>query len=148
MRGLLSLPEIMNLAQSCSMDKLALTDVKGIWGFIRFVQESRGSGIDPIAGVNLITHRQEVLILVENQNGYENLCRIISDVHDDPRSDLSDVLKKYYSGLFILGHDVSTLKALRHFIPDTHLFIELRPSFQESTIKQLSRELRLSLIHI
>ena len=146
MRGLLSLPDIMNLARSCSMDTLALTDVNGIWGFIRFVQESRGSGIDPIAGVNLITDRQELLILVENQNGYENLCRIISDVHDDPRSDLSDILKKYYSGLFILGHDVSTLKALRHFIPDTHLFIELRPSFQESTIKQLSKELRLEIV--
>ena len=77
MKGLLSLSEIINLAKSYSMDTLALTDVNGIWGFIRFVQKCRDSNIKPIAGVNLITGCQEVLILVENQTGYENLCRII-----------------------------------------------------------------------
>ena len=41
MRGLLSLPEMMDLAKSCSMGTLALTDVNGLWGFIRFVQHCR-----------------------------------------------------------------------------------------------------------
>ena len=103
MRGLLSLSDIMNLAKSFSMDTLALTDVNGMWGFIRFVQHCRSSGINPIAGVNLITNKQEILILVENQNGYENLCRIISDLHDHPNRDIPDILKQYYSGLFVLG---------------------------------------------
>ena len=80
MRGLLSLPEMMDLAKSCSMGTLALTDVNGLWGFIRFVQHCRSYRINPIAGVNLITKKQEVLILVENQHGYENLCRIISSI--------------------------------------------------------------------
>ena len=146
MRGLLSLSEMMNLARACSMDTLALTDVNGLWGFIRFVQHCRSAGIHPIAGVNLITHQQEILILVENQNGYENLCRIISDVHDDPKKDISDILRKYYSGLFVLGHDTTTLTALSRFIPDTHLFIELRPDLQESTMKKLSKELRLEIV--
>ena len=30
MRGLLSLPEMMDLAKSCSMDTVALTDVNGL----------------------------------------------------------------------------------------------------------------------
>ena len=72
MKGLLSLSEIINLAKSYSMDTLALTDVNGIWGFIRFVQKCRDSNIKP-SRVNLITGCQEVLILVENQTGYENL---------------------------------------------------------------------------
>ena len=146
MRGLLSLSEIMKLAKSCSMNTLALTDVNGIWGFIRFVQHCRSFSINPIAGVNLITNRQEILILVENQNGYENLCRIISDIHENSNRDIIDVLKKYHSGLFLLGHEISVLKALSDFIPETHLFIELRPGLQETKMKELSKELRLEMV--
>ena len=146
MRGLLSLSEIMKLAKSCSMNTLALTDVNGIWGFIRFVQHCRSFSINPIAGVNLITNRQEILILVENQNGYENLCRIISDIHENSNRDIIDVLKKYHSGLFLLGHEISVLKALSDFIPDTHLFIELRPGLQETKMKELSKELKLEMV--
>ena len=146
MRGLLSLSDIMNLAKSCSMDTLALTDVNGMWGFIRFVQHCRSSGINPIAGVNLITNKQEILILVENQNGYENLCRIISDLHDDSNRDIPGILKQYHSGLFVLGHEISILRALSNFIPDTHLFVELRPGLQESSMKELSKELRLEMV--
>ena len=138
MRGLLSLPEMMDLAKSCSMDTVALTDVNGLWGFIRFVQHCRSSRINPIAGVNLITNKQEVLILVENQYGYENLCRIISSMHDEPNGDIPDILRKYHAGVFVLGYDISILKELSSFIPDSHLFVELRPGFQESTIKSIS----------
>ena len=146
MKGLLSLSEIINLAKSYSMDTLALTDVNGMWGFIRFVQICRDSNIKPIAGVNLITDYQEVLILVENQTGYENLCRIISDAHDNPDYNLCNTLKKYHSGLFILAYEAKLLKKLRKFVPDTHLFIELRPGFQESSIKRLSNDIRLEIV--
>ena len=146
MRGLLSLPEMMDLAKSCSMGTLALTDVNGLWGFIRFVQHCRSYRINPIAGVNLITNKQEVLILVENQHGYENLCRIISSMHDDPNRDIPDILRKYHSGVFVLGYDISIMKELSNFIPDSHLFVELRPGFQESTIKNISKELKLEIV--
>ena len=146
MRGLLSLTEMIKIARSYSMNTLALTDVNGIWGFIRFVQHCNNSEIRPIAGVNLMTDTQEVVILVENQYGYENLCRIISDVHDDKTKLISDILKNYSSGLFVLSHDVSTLKALKHFIPDTHLFIELRPGMEELAIQQLAKDLKLEIV--
>ena len=70
MRGLLSLPDLMNLAQSYAMDTLALTDVNGMWGFIRFVQHCKDARILPISGTNLITEKDEVILLVENQYGY------------------------------------------------------------------------------
>ena len=100
MKGLLSLTDMIGLARLHSMNTLALTDVNGIWGFIRFVQQCNSSDIKPIAGVNLITDKQEVVILVENQSGYENLCRIISHVHDDHTQKISDIIRKYSSGLF------------------------------------------------
>jgi len=146
MRGLLSLTDMIKIARSYSMNTLALTDVNGIWGFIRFVQHCNNSEIRPIAGVNLMTDTQEVVILVENQYGYENLCRIISEVHDDQTKLISDILKNYSSGLFVLSHDVSTLKALKCFIPDTHLFIELRPGMEESAMQKLAKDLKLETV--
>ena len=99
MRGLLSLSDIIDITKYHSMDTVALTDINGIWGFIRFVQHCGDKGIKPIAGVNLIKDDQEVLILVENQYGYENLCRIISKVHSDINEKISDILKEYNLGL-------------------------------------------------
>ena len=103
MKGLLSLSDLMNLSKISSMDKLALTDVNGMWGFIKFIQNCRGSDIQPIAGANLITDRDEVVVLVENKYGYENLCRSVSAVHEDPRQSVVKILKKHFSGLFILS---------------------------------------------
>jgi len=146
MRGLLSLPDLMNAAKSYDMDTLALTDVNGLFGFIHFVQHCHEAGVKAIAGVNLMTITDEVIILVENQYGYENLCRIISSIHDNSDQDISDILKKYSSGLFMLAHNRSTLKKLHCFIPDTHLFVELRPGLSELEAEQLSKELKLEII--
>ena len=146
MKGLLSLTDMIGLARSHSMNTLALTDVNGIWGFIRFVQQCNSSDIQPIAGVNLITDKQEVVILVENQSGYENLCRIISHVHDDHTQKISDIIRKYSSGLFVLSYDALTLKELQRSIPNTHLFIELRPGMEESVIQKLAKDLKLEIV--
>ena len=146
MRGLLSLPDLMNLSRSNGMDTLALTDVNGMWGFIRFVQHCKDAGIRPIAGTNLITEKDEVIILAENQYGYENMCRAVSAVHDNPNQSVVDILEKRLAGLFILAHDELTLKKLIKIIPDTHLFIELRPGDQESLPKRMAKELKLEMV--
>jgi len=146
MRGLLSLPDLMNLSRSNGMDTLALTDVNGMWGFIRFVQHCKDAGIRPIAGTNLITEKDEVIILAENQYGYENMCRAVSAVHDNPNQSVVDILEKRLAGLFILAHDELTLKKLIKIIPDTHLFIELRPGDQESLAKRMAKELKLEMV--
>ncbi|MDC1038300.1 PHP domain-containing protein, partial [Candidatus Marinimicrobia bacterium] len=146
MRGLLSLPDLMNLSRSNGMDTLALTDVNGMWGFIRFVQHCKDAGIRPIAGTNLITEKDEVILLAENQYGYENMCRAVSAVHDNPNQSAVDILEKRLAGLFILAHDKLTLKKLINIIPDTHLFIELRPGDQESLAKRMAKELKLEMV--
>ena len=146
MKGLLSLPDLMDFAKSYDMDTLALTDVNGLFGFIRFVQHCHEAGIKAIAGVNLITSKDEVILLVENQYGYENLCRIISSIHDNSDQEISDILKKHSSGLFMLAYNRSTLKKLHPLIPNTHLFVELRPGVSELEAEKLSKELQLEIV--
>jgi error-prone DNA polymerase len=146
MRGLLSLPDLVNLSHSCGMDNLALTDVNGMWGFIHFVQHCKDAGLSPIAGTNLITEKDEAILLAESQYGYENMCRSVSAVHNDPDQLIDNILEKRHHGLFVLSHHEPTLKKLINFIPDTHLFIELRPGIQESFTKRLAKKMKLEVI--
>ncbi|MBH11083.1 MAG: DNA polymerase III subunit alpha [Candidatus Marinimicrobia bacterium] len=146
MQGLLSFVDLINLSRSNNIDTLALTDINGMWGFIRFVQHCKDAGIHPIAGTNLITKTDEVVILAENQYGYENMCRAISEIHDNIDRSVVDVLKKNHTGLFVLSHHRSTLKKLIDFIPNTHLFIELHPGIQEAAAKKLMKELKLEIV--
>jgi DNA-directed DNA polymerase III PolC len=74
------------------------------------------------------------------------MCRAVSAVHDNPNQSVVDILEKRLAGLFILAHDELTLKKLIKIIPDTHLFIELRPGDQESLAKRMAKELKLEMV--
>lgn len=146
MNGLLSLDGLINLCKTSLMKKIALTDVNGLWGFIRFVQIAHQKKISPIAGSNIITDSDEAVILVENQSGYENLCRIISHVHRSSNQPINQIVKDRSFGLFFLSHNENTLNSLKKIVPNSHLFIELRPGLQEKRIHDLSRKLKLEII--
>jgi len=128
------------------MSHIALTEVNGLWGFIRFVQLAKEQGIKAIAGTNLITEMDNVILLAENQTGYENMCRIISSIHDDPDASIPNLLMLFHSGLFILAHQDSVLVSLATFIPNSHLFVELRPSISEAKAQALANTYQLEII--
>ena len=146
MSGLLSLNDLIKLCKKSSMKKIALTDVNGLWGFIRFVQSARNHNIDPIAGSNIITAMDEIVILVENQNGYENLCRIISDVHKNFNQSITNIIKNKSTGLFFISSNQKTLESLKKVVPNTHLFVELRPGLEETVIHTMSKKLKLEIV--
>ena len=146
MRSALSINDLMALAQSHHKESLALTDVNTIRGFIHFVHSAKDRDIAPIAGVNLITNIDEAVILAENRTGYENICRLITDRYNNPNRSVAELIRQRYSGLFILTYQSSLIKRLRSFIPDTHLFIELRPGVKESAMQKLSKTYKLEIV--
>lgn len=146
MRGLLSLQDIIQLAKKQRMRHLALTDVNGIWGFIRFVQACKQAHIAPIAGSNIITSNEEAILLVENQTGYHNLCQIISDIHDDSTIPMATLIRGKSAGLFMLTHQESVMASLVKYVPRTHLFIELRPGLQEKNVQKLSKKFGVEIV--
>jgi error-prone DNA polymerase len=146
MRGTIPLMKLITRAKDLHMSHMALTEVNGLWGFIRFVQLAKEQGIKPIAGTNLVTAMDDIILLVENQTGYENMCRIISRVHNDPDVSISNLLRTLYSGLFILAHQNNVLQSLATFIPNSHLFVELRPSITEAEARILANTYQLEII--
>jgi len=146
MRGTIPLMKLITRTKRLHMSHIALTEVNGLWGFIRFVQLAKEQGIKAIAGTNLITEMDNVILLAENQTGYENMCRIISSIHDDPDASIPNLLVLFHSGLFILAHQDSVLVSLATFIPNSHLFVELRPSISEAKAQALANTYQLEII--
>ena len=146
MSGTISMKDLMSLAHSHYAESLALTDVNTVRGFIDFVHSAKDRNIAPIAGVNLITKIDEVVILAENRIGYENICRVITDCYTNPDQSVAEIIRQRCSGLFVLTYQSSLIKRLRSFIPDTHLFIELRPGVKEAVVQNLSKIHRLEII--
>jgi len=69
MRGTASPQALLTQAKAAHQTHLALTEVNGLWGFIRFVQWAREVGIQPIAATNLLTPNFDLILLAENQYG-------------------------------------------------------------------------------
>ena len=76
--------DILKLLQRCSqlgMGTVSLTDYDGLYGAIRLFRHAREVGIKPIIGTELtLTGNHQILLLAKNQDGYSNLCRLISNM--------------------------------------------------------------------
>ena len=138
--------DYLKKCKALKMEYLAVTEVNGLWGFIHFTHLAKEYGIQPIAGSNIITENHESVLLVKNQNGFTNLCKILSAQHLNPDFSLITILTKYHSGLFILSHQKHTLEQLSKLIPAKQLFIELRPGVDEISIKQWGKSLQLKSV--
>jgi len=75
-----SLPEdLPERAAALGYDALALTDRQGVYGAPRFFQAARRAGIRPLVGAEVTVDGAGILcLLVENRQGYRNLCRLLT----------------------------------------------------------------------
>jgi len=146
MAGTAAPEEILQAVRRNQQTHLALTETNGLWNLIRFIQLARRYDLQPVAGTNLINSGGDLVLLAENQTGYENMCRIVSAFHHDSTAPLIDLLRPHLQGLFVLTHHPPLLAALREMLDDTHLFIQLHPSADEQTMRELARRYRLEMV--
>src|SRR4051794_19947061 len=66
----------------------ALTDHDGLWGSMEFAHACKGFGVRPITGAELTVRDQRdlhITLLVEDEVGYRNLCRLLTLAHSHTR---------------------------------------------------------------
>jgi len=136
--GLAPLKELCQMARSLGMDRLAITDINGLYGLIFFLQASKEAGIMPIVGSELRSDNHRAVLLVKNHEGYANLCRIISDLHCHKQFNLITALLERREGLIIFSDDFSLLKKLRKDSPED-LFVEMSPGYNMHRCYSFSR---------
>ena len=150
--------DMLTMAQSSGMGALALTDVNGLYGAIPFYSKALEMGVKPIIGAEIEHNSHHAICLAQNQTGYSNLCRIITNRQLQENFDIVDGIAKCPDGLFVLSADEWVLRKLASTIPRGCLFvlIEIFPANSrvrcrttQGAIRQLmdlARDLKLDVV--
>ncbi|MFY9586609.1 MAG: DNA polymerase III subunit alpha, partial [Actinomycetota bacterium] len=106
--------ELAAATRKLGMDAAAITDTNGLYGAVRFAQACSVAQVKPIYGTRLTVEgssaRQTVTLLARTQEGYTNLCRVLTAAHmrgerGDPCAGFED-LAAHADGLTaLLGPD-------------------------------------------
>jgi DNA-directed DNA polymerase III PolC len=118
----LSPTDIVLLAKQHDLPAVALTDTGNLHGVVEFVQAAQEHGIKPIIGAELRLGDQPLLLYASNQDGYFNLCRLVSRHAEHPEDEASvagkqsqaikrSILAAHHYGLLAVGSD-STLREI------------------------------------
>jgi len=120
--GSSKIKELASRAKELGMDSLAITDHGVMYGVIDFYRACREAGVKPIIGCEVYVapgsrfDRETVsgedryyhlVLLAENNQGYQNLMKIVSKgfvegFYYKPRVDY-EVLEKYHEGIIALS---------------------------------------------
>src|SRR3954468_5473063 len=82
-----SLPEELALrAAELGYEAVALTDHDGVYGSLEFAHAAKAVGLRAITGAEVtLTDGSHLTLLVEDERGYANLCRLLTRAHRDTR---------------------------------------------------------------
>jgi error-prone DNA polymerase len=100
--------ELIERAAELGLSAIALTDRDGLYGAVRFAAYARQCRVNAIIGSELtFEDGAHLVLLVENERGYANLCRLISAAQmrgskGDARLRIED-LETYNEGLIALS---------------------------------------------
>ncbi len=120
--GCIRLGPLCEKIREWQMPAVALTDHGNMFGAVDFYQKAAKAGIKPILGCEVYVARgartdrsargiseasHHLLLLVENEEGYTNLCKLVSAAYLEgfyyrPRVD-KDLLRKYNRGLIAMS---------------------------------------------
>jgi error-prone DNA polymerase len=143
MRGVSSIPALIDAVRAHGSSAMALTDTNGLYGTIHFVEEARQAGLRPILGAELITDRHRAVLLAKTPEGYANLCRVLSARHCEPSFDLIRTVADHRTGLILLTDDEQALHVWSEESRED-LYVELTPGPLMHGTLACSRRMHLS----
>jgi DNA-directed DNA polymerase III PolC len=76
--GTISPKQLIEKAKQYGLKALALTDTDAMYGLVEFYRLARENGIKPLPGAVLTTVCGDLVCLAETNEGYKNLCRLIT----------------------------------------------------------------------
>src|SRR3989344_6696556 len=119
--GLSKIPKLVTQAKIMGMRHLAMTDHGSLYGAIKFYQECKDQGINPVIGCEMYiaprSHKDKetgkdqdyshLTVLAQDYDGYKNLMKLVTASHLDgfyyrPRID-KELLSKHSKGLMALS---------------------------------------------
>lgn len=107
--GAIKVKDLVKLCLKYNMPAVAVTDTNNLFGAMEFALEASKAGVQPILGCQLTVEGHQLVLLAQNQDGYKNLCKIVSSAYMDGDISQGDVhatyeaLQTYAGGLICLS---------------------------------------------
>ncbi len=130
--GTMSVDDLVATALSAGMPVAAITDRDTVAGAVQFYKKARAVGVRPIIGSEVtMAGGRTIVLLVENEQGYANLCQLLSTRIDCPDGVTAENMGRYAGGLICLwgsrsGYGEQYLKDI-HEIYGRNLAVEISP---------------------
>lgn len=120
--GAIRVKDLVKICAERKMPAVAITDTNNMFGALEFAQSASGSGLQPVVGVQLSLRREErdgpavqgikpppdkLVLLAQNELGYENLMKLVSrafllpDAGELPQVDI-ETLAEHSAGVIAL----------------------------------------------
>ena len=115
--GFCRIDRLMDQVKALGMDSVAITDHGNMFGALAFYKAAKAKGVKPIIGCEVYLaddyldrkkrDRYHLLLLAENEEGYHNLIRIVSEGYVNgfyykPRVD-KRVLRRFHKGIICMS---------------------------------------------
>lgn len=108
--GAIKIKDLVKLCAAQNIPAVAVTDTNNMFGAMEFALEASKAGIQPILGCQVTVGEagHQLVLLVQDEQGYRNLCHIISDAYMDGAAQGNvhaplDLLHQYSAGLICLS---------------------------------------------
>jgi len=151
MWGTSSPEQICFAAKQRGYNRIALTDTNNLYGLWPFLKSCKREGIIPIIGSELTdpASGNRAVCLVESDEGYRNLCRLITHRHADDADgtfDLESVVSAHSKGLFIITQSPELLSAWHSRGVTVAAAIPRKPNGPALKLRHTSRRLGLPAV--
>ena len=79
--------DLVHQAATLGMKSLALTDINGLYGTVRFQKACKVAGIHAVIGTEVLVEGSPLVLLARNHLGYQNLCLLLTQAHLNKNQD-------------------------------------------------------------
>jgi len=114
-------------AARLGLSRTAITDTNALYAAVPFSKACREAGVEPIIGAHLEKDGEHAIVLARDDEGYGNLCTLLTRRHLEPRFSLCRDLAELRRGLAVLVPDPALLARLARHLDRDQLFAEVVP---------------------
>ena len=115
LQGTINIDKLIEFCKNNSISSIALTETNAMNGLIQFAKKTDEAGIQPILGTCLTepsNDKKYVICIAKNNEGYSDICRIITQRKLNDDFSLIKILKTEWKNLIIITPHIELLEII------------------------------------
>ena len=113
LRGTIKIDDLINTCKKNNIKSIAVTDTNAMNGLIQFAKKAKENQIHPILGTcitELLEEKKYLILLSKNNEGYSDICRIITQQKLNDDFSLDRIVKQNWKNLILITPFIDLLK--------------------------------------